>query len=121
MLLSWLILTNHCALGMMRPTRKAEVEHSCCHGGSHKPANKAPEVPQQCCKDIKASLASVDAKLHLPAEEYVFFIALIFPRELLQSVAMVSFEHGPPPPRAVSFAELVLQRSLLSHAPPQFV
>src|SRR5215207_5615879 len=107
MLTSWLILTNHCALGMMRSPAKAKVEHSCCHGGSHKPANEAPEAPQQCCKDIKAALPFADAKTHLAAEEYGFFVAVVSPGEFRETGPSVLFEHGPPLPRAVSFAELV--------------
>jgi hypothetical protein len=119
MLLSWLILTNHCALGLMRVAAKAKVEHDCCHGASREPAREAPAGPQQCCKDIKAALPAPDAKLHLNAEEYVFPTVQILPPEHFEMGLPASLEHGPPL-RSVSFAELVLQRSVLSHAPPVF-
>jgi hypothetical protein len=116
-MLLWLILTNHCALGLMRPVAKAKVEHSCCHRGSHEPAKEAPEGPRQCCKDIKAALTMADAKSHLAAAEYDFPLILAFTVERFETGVIASREHGPPT-TALSFAELVLQRSLLSHAPP---
>jgi hypothetical protein len=117
LLMGWFVLTNHCALGMMRTSPEVKAQHSCCHRGSPPPSEQAPEVPQQCCKDIKAALSAADWKVPVPAEDTVFPVVLLAVDEPLHAEELASQEHGPPA-TAWSFAEVVLQRSLPSHAPP---
>jgi hypothetical protein len=120
MLMSWLVLTNHCALGMMKPTPKASAEHACCQShDSSRPDEPKPDAPQlNCCKTVKAT-ASQDLLLKLPdpgiiAE--VVFAKLSEVGTAAQVNENAGGEHGPPV--AVSFAERVLQSCARSHAPP---
>lgn len=72
----------------------------------------------QCCKAVKASLSGkaevkVDpSKLRLR----VFPVVQLLAAQVAQPAPPFLFDHGPP--RVASFAEIVLQRSLLCHAPP---
>jgi hypothetical protein len=118
LMIAWLVITNHCALGLMQPTANAKSEHAHCHGGKTK-QDDAPGETRECCKTLHASL---------PAKAEVKFDASKFQLQVLLLVqalavgiakpapAVFIFDHGPP--RTLSFAESVLQRSLLSHAPP---
>lgn len=119
LLVSWLLFTNHCALGMMqRPAPSVDQADHCCGKSDHR--NTQPEQPGDCCK-IKATptAAKTDAPaatFQLQFEDYV--IQVLVP-PVGQPIPDFLFDHGPP--RAVSFAEAVLQRSLLGHAPPAIV
>jgi hypothetical protein len=121
MLRSWLAMTNHCALAMMHRAAAAAPEESLppCH-------RKAPAKPQdapcqdmsQCCTGAKASLAE-KVEVKFDASQFHFHAYAVV--EMLvaftsAAAAPAELEHGPP--RAISFAELVLQRSVLTHAPP---
>src|SRR5947199_10759156 len=116
---SWLVISNHCACGAMaaavHETQSACPFHS-------KPA-KQKEQPShvQCCKILRAvapvitkSWARDDAKFSnadLYRGEGALFIACS-----QTTLAPLFLDTGPP--RSYSFAELILQRSLLTHAPP---
>ena len=116
MLLSWLGITNHCALVRLRPTSQAKTEHAHCHGG---PAKELPMDSRECCKTLHASLpAKAEVKFDASKFQLHFFAAAVtLAADITNSAAAVFiFDHGPP--RSFSFAESVLQRSLLSHAPP---
>ena len=119
MLLSWLVVTNHCALGFMQAALSAKGEHAHCHARPSDDGQKAPaDGMRECCRVIKASLASKTdfqfetAQLQLQA--FILLDVLCAPEGDLAP----AFIHDYGPPRAISFAESVLQRSLLSHAPP---
>lgn len=119
MLLSWLVVTNHCALGFMQAARGAETEHAHCHASPGDAGKKGPvDSTCECCRMIKASLAGHPefkfdaAQFSLPA----WAIIEVLSAPAGDSVSAFIHDHGPP--RAVSFAESVLQRSLQSHAPP---
>ncbi len=120
-MISWLLATNHCAFGLMKPTEKAASEHSRCCRGKAAPAKDAPaDGVQECCKSIQA--APVPAKVEAKLGAAGFQVPLLALLRVLDAESAgrrssaFAFDHGPP--RAVSFAESVLQRSLLSHAPP---
>ena len=117
--LGWLALSNHCAIGAAEAhTAKAAMS---CHGSqtpNHAPSKKEDGV--ECCKVVRAtllspekSLVSFDQLLFAPFEYLVGSIVL--PDAGEQSSAL---EWNTGPPRAPSFSETVLQRSLLAHAPP---
>lgn len=119
MLLSWLVVTNHCALAQIHGPNG---QHTHCHASKGASDNKAPgDGTRECCKAIKANLASQPelkfelSPLDLPG--CVLFQALSMPAVI--PVSAFLHDHGPP--RVISFAENVLQRSLLSHAPPAFL
>ena len=117
-LLGWFVLSNHCALGRMASRTEA---HGCCHQGASQPA-KAPMDGQpgmQCCKALSALLpdaAKLPAASSLEAD--VLPVAwLVVALLALPEPAVATPSHGPPPD-VPAFAELVLHRSLRSHAPP---
>jgi hypothetical protein len=114
---SWFAISNHCAFAAL--ATKTDSEQTECPFHS-KPKEK-PSTGAQCCKVLRAvasapakSWARDDTKLS-GADGYcgegVLTIAYSH-----TTVAPLSFDTGPPGVR--SFAELILQRSLLAHAPP---
>jgi hypothetical protein len=113
---SWLAISNHCAFAALATKTDAASDGCPFHS---KPKEK-PSAGTQCCKILRAvtpvvtkSWARDDAKLSRAdfcAEESIG-------TEHLRTALAPSFlDRGPPDAR--SFAELILQRSLLAHAPP---
>ena len=113
---SWFAISNHCVFVALATNDTASREcpfHS-------KPKEK-PSTGAQCCKILRA-VASVatkswtrdDAKFS-KADHYSNERALIT-AYLQTTLAPLFLDTGPPD--AHSFAELILQRSLLAHAPP---
>ena len=75
---------------------------------------------RECCRAIKASLPS-HAEFKCDAAQLPLQVAAIpqvYAAPLVEASG-IFLDHGPP--RVASFAEIVLQRSLLSHAPPTLV
>lgn len=122
---SWLAVSNHCALGLAAiETHSSDVAfaqvHDCCASevpSQPKPA-KDPATP--CCKTLQA--LSVSPAKSFETSVTIFFggpLACSTPTIATPRVAPVAYRFlntGPPGGR--SFAESVLQRSLLAHAPP---
>lgn len=117
----WFLAANHCAVACLLPQSGASSEHEHC------PPSDAPTNSGQpagcdslnCCKSLSApatfakKLAGYD-KAFYRLKDYVVS-EFIFPSD--QHDALISeLDTGPPP--AHWFAESVLQRSLLAHAPP---
>jgi len=115
---SWIAVSNHCAFAAVASDiGKAQTEcpfHS-------KPAKQKGEPSHvQCCKVLRAVVfaktkdwARNDAKFcdaSFPTQEGAF---VVYP---VRAIAPLLLDTGPP--RAFSFAELILQSSLLAHAPP---
>jgi hypothetical protein len=114
---SWIAVSNHCAFAAVASENKAQTEcpfHS-------KPAKQKEQSPQvQCCKILRAVVfaktkdwARNDGKFrdaNFPAQ------AGVFPAYPPRAVEPLLLDTGPP--GALSFAELILQSSLLAHAPP---
>jgi hypothetical protein len=115
---SWFAISNHCALAAVATkTDSAQAEcpfHS-------KPAKQKQEPSQlQCCKILRAVVfaqtktwARDDAKFSDVSLRVEEFAHLAFSHNAQESLPL---DTGPPAAR--SFAELILQRSLLAHAPP---
>jgi hypothetical protein len=90
--------------------------------GSQKDGNSndtSSGVPMQCCKALQ--VATPDAAKLTPASQPVFavlplMLAVLFEAADSEAEAM-ALETGPPS-QVIAFAELVLQQSLLAHAPP---
>ncbi len=118
----WLVATNHCVVAGLLPTAPApSAEHEHC------PGHKAPAGEQKsgdcgdtsCCKSLSAPVALAK---NLAGYDLGIFVAIAYPAKecdalLGQHDAPIS-ELDTGPPCADSFAEAVLQRSLLAHAPP---
>jgi hypothetical protein len=119
MLLAWLVMTNHCALASLQGHQVAADEVTCCHAKNLAPVKEAPCQEQlECCQAVKASLSG-KAEAKYDASKYtvqLYLLLRVLAAEFTPPAPVVALDHGPP--RAGSFAELVLQRSLLSHAPP---
>ena len=121
MLVAWLVLTNHCALGLMQSRTDAVAAHDCCH--PHSGADPAPatpdETPLHCCKTVKATPSQPghtgEFSAPLLADFLLAVTMVIAPVAATPTHAEVGI-HGPP--GLITFAERVLQQSLLSHAPP---
>jgi len=122
LMIAWFSATNHCALGLMTPTVRAEAEHSHCHVGNTAPGKGEPadDGARQCCKSIHGTLVPAKAEVKFDAAKFQIqlfgLIRVLAPVSAERVVVSSVCDHGPP--RALSFAESVLQRSLLSHAPP---
>jgi hypothetical protein len=116
---SWFAISNHCAFAALA-TKTDSVEAGCPFHS--KPAKQEqPSTGAQCCKILRA-VASVPAKgwarddANLSdADDYGGERALAIAYSKMALVPL-SLDTGPPGVR--SFAELILQRSLLAHAPP---
>lgn len=127
---AWLAVSNHCALAATVFSLQPEAPPICnsCHdedGGQSQPSSK-PDAAQSgeiaCCKVLKATASdlktsSVPQQLPTGSIDYAIVAEFHFPiQAVLFATAMPT---GPPEVR--SFVELVLNRSLLAHAPPFFV
>jgi len=121
---SWLAVSNHCALGLAAiETHSSDAvsaqAHDCCASevpGQPKPA-KDPATP--CCKTLQA--ISVSPAKSFEARVTIFFggpLACSTPTIATPCVAPACRFLNTGPPDGKSFAESVLQRSLLAHAPP---
>jgi hypothetical protein len=115
---SWIAISNHCAFAAL--ATKTDSAQAACPFHSRSTKQKQQSAQVQCCKVLRVVVvaktknwARDDSKfsdVDLRVEEFI-------PIALLRSAeASLSLDTGPP--GAHSFAELILQRSLLAHAPP---
>lgn len=116
--LAWLAASNHCAFAALR--HAAPAAHSCC--AEKKPA-KSAAPSMQCCGVFNVPIPE---QVTVPQGQYHFLKPVWVADEplalsLSQAVAEDAGLYETGPPRAASFAESVLNRSLLAHAPPIFV
>jgi|SRR6266576_5665495 len=115
---SWFAISNHCVFAALATNDTASRE---CPFHSKPAKQEKPSTGAQCCKILRA-VASVatkswtrdDAKFS-EADHYYDERALITAYSQT-TLAPLFLDTGPPDAR--SFAELILQRSLLAHAPP---
>jgi len=90
-----------------------------CHGNQPAPSKKSSQEETPCCKMLRATLASeakiveVASKIFLPIQNW---IVVELPSAAETHLLPLELDTGPP--FAGSFAESVLQRSILAHAPP---
>jgi len=114
---AWFLAANHCAVANFAP-RPAEHEHC----ALDVPADKGKPNDcdgLNCCKSLSAPAAFAKKlvgydKAFFTLQDYIVG-EFAFPTD--QHDALISeLDTGPPP--AHCFAESVLQRSLLAHAPP---
>jgi hypothetical protein len=116
---AWFSISNHCALSAFEPAQRGQV-HAACHGNpGEPPKSPAKGEAAPCCKLLRATLAKSDQ----PVLQSYFTGSL----QPWLSTALVlceqfhwqqSIELDTGPPFRESFAESVLQRSILAHAPP---
>ncbi len=120
--ISWLAISNHCALGLATIEShgsEAVTAHDCCAGEMPAKPKPAKDRNAPCCKTLRATSAIAKAwqagDLTL-ASAPVDFPSAILNAPLAPKTARRPLDTGPP--GVGSFAESVLQRSLLAHAPP---
>jgi hypothetical protein len=115
---SWFSISNHCAFAAAASKiDKGRVEcpfHS-------KPANQKEQSSQvECCKVLRAVVPTISkswARSDGDSSDIYFpFQDCRLLAHFRDALAPLLLDTGPP--RAQSFAELILQRSLLAHAPP---
>ena len=118
---SWFAISNHCAFAALA-TKTDSVQAGCPFHS--KPAKQEKQsAGAQCCKILRAIVPVVSknwnpdhasfSRVGFCAEEYTGA------EHLRTGLALAFLNTGPP--NARSFAELILQRSLLAHAPPFLV
>src|SRR6266404_5022523 len=116
---AWLCLSNHCALGLALPAPEsaATAETGGCPMHSA-PAKKKPAAKTPCCKEIRAVVAKCVqvAALEMRPMASPDYAPEILLRPSCEAVEIDGLDTGPP--GSFSFAELVLQESMLAHAPP---
>ena len=119
---SWFALANHCEVAAAIVSARAQL-HSCCE--NNKDTTKIPakdEGNRQCCKEFYPIALSLDQKpgsSDLPSIDYTYLAAVVL--FFSAPITRGSIEQDTGPPIANSFAEIVLQRSILAHAPPSLV
>lgn len=113
---AWFGLANHCALGNATAPFEEEAEAGSCPMHTA-PVKEKPAAKLPCCKDVRAVVAKsiVAAPIFRLSggEEFAAFVVIVPPR---YPVEVRLLDTGPP--GYFSFAESVLQESMLSHAPP---
>ena len=122
-LAAWLLASNHCAIGGLAPEPAEAADHSHCGGSKEAPAEEEKDRGcdgSKCCKSLSAPTLAFAKSL------VTFDTALVATTDYLSNaLASINASHEDPiceldtgPPERTSFAESVLQRSILAHAPP---
>lgn len=121
---AWLVLSNHCALAEMLAVKAAppsSEEHGCCnhHPAPAKDRKPCPPMQQECCKSLTVV---VPGGAKMPVASSLEIVALSVEWLAVLTLALPEQNRAAPdtgpPPDVPGFVELVLHRSLRSHAPP---
>jgi len=114
---AWLLLSNHCALGLSGTLVEADSELGACPMHSA-PAKGKPAANLPCCKELRAIASHAGKNVAAEASRLVgvrdYVAIFIMPPRVAARV--LALDTGPP--HSLSFAESILQRSILAHAPP---
>ena len=119
---AWFSISNHCAVGAMVAAKtQSPMAQMHCHGNQPSPQKKSSEEEMPCCKVLRATIAGqgkivqVANKDFLPIPKWIIAQTIFADETQLRRLPQ---ELDTGPRFAGSFAESVLQRSLLAHAPP---
>ncbi|MDP9291283.1 MAG: hypothetical protein M3O82_02840 [Verrucomicrobiota bacterium] len=118
---AWLFVSNHCAIaGLGASGISSPTGHEHCPGHSA-PSQEKGDEDNACCKSLQPAsvtpaknLVTYDTSLFTAQ---MYFCAVLFSADRAQ-LDLRPLELDTGPPFASSFAESVLQRSILAHAPP---
>lgn len=119
-LAAWLVLSNHCLFGFTEASgddSNAPADECPMHAAA--PAKEKPAAKIPCCKEIRAVVAKAVTKtLTLAARSFAGqgFATAAFQTPPRLTAERQALDTGPP--GLLSFAESVLQESMLAHAPP---
>lgn len=117
---AWFFISNHCVLAELQTAPKAKTScHQPCCGGQPLSKNKS-ENAGECCKTLRATLAGA-AKDFAGYDGSLFALQFYFIGPVISTTdsgptPVLELDTGPP--FVSTFAESVLQRSILAHAPP---
>jgi hypothetical protein len=118
--ITWFSISNHCVLGALiaAHTQSAAAQMHC-HDNRPPPANDGDEE-MPCCKILRATITAQAKILQGPSIDLLPLQPWIPAEPVAADNRQIRCESseldtGPP---AASFAESVLQRSILAHAPP---
>jgi hypothetical protein len=125
-LAAWLVASNHCAIGSFMPAQAEAAATAHQHCASEQPAaptdsEKDPSCDgSKCCKSLSApTIAFAKNPVQFDTLSWTdapLFAAIAAPAGEDHHLPISEFDTGPP--ERPSFAESVLQRSILAHAPP---
>ena len=117
---AWFLISNHCAFAELQHAAKtkASCHQPCC--GEQSPVKNKTDNPTECCKTLRTTLSGTGKEFagydgSLFALQLYFIGPVIFTND---SGPIPILELNTGPPFANTFAESVLQRSILAHAPP---
>lgn len=117
MSVAFLAASNHCSLYVM--SHQQSAEHACCHKQSD---SGQPRNLLECCSSLPAPLPAIASA---PVAHFIELQPLwadaVLTIQLPLPVLLGEVSDTGPPPTLQSFAESVLHRSILAHAPPSFV
>ncbi|MEO7166593.1 MAG: hypothetical protein ABI016_06095 [Chthoniobacterales bacterium] len=118
---AWFVASDHCALAaaLLRPAASisAPAQESC--PGHSQPEKKQSPSELPCCKTLVATTAPAKISAGYDLTSFVLQPYLASAFQLLPGHSDApSAECDTGPPEARTFAESVLQRSILAHAPP---
>ena len=114
----WLAISNHCVLGMVGSAKAIAAPPPACHGVPHAPG-KSDSDQAPCCKVLRATIELSKPLVAYDSSNFSLqpdLAGLIILADHLSSLRPLELDTGPP--LYESFAESVLQRSILAHAPP---
>jgi hypothetical protein len=115
---SWLAISNHCAFSTL--ALEANTTESACPFHSQPAKTPPPPAGLQCCKILRAIVPTITkgwARNEAGVSNAdLCFERLAFIANSQSAISPLLLDTGPPGAR--SFAELILQRSILAHAPP---
>ena len=118
-MVAWFSISNHCAVGALIAKTNSAVAPMHCHGNQPAPSKKGSEEDMPCCKMLRATITSEAKIAEVATKNFVQLQDWIL-AELISAaepqLSPLKLDTGPP--FAGSFAESVLQRSILAHAPP---
>jgi hypothetical protein len=117
---AWFLISNHCALAELQRASKAKASchQPCCNDQA--PAKNKTDSATECCKTLHATLSGA-TKDFAGYDTSLFALQLYFVGSVICTndstpIPVLQLDTGPP--FVSTFAESVLQRSILAHAPP---
>lgn len=121
-IVAWLSISNHCAVGATIAAKtQSQIAQMHCHGSQPSPSKKSGDEEMPCCKVLRATLAGQGKILQDASKDFLPIQSWIVGQVILADGPQAHHaanELDTGPPFAGSFAESVLQQSILAHAPP---
>ena len=114
---AWLVLSNHCALALEEVSASGSEPGGCPMHSTPAKEKKSGNIP--CCKDLRALASHALKNVAAVARQLVSlqdYGATVLLKPSLLKVRFLGSDTGPPD--FFSFAESILQQSILAHAPP---